>query len=439
MQLKDNYKILPFILIFFSLFSFFLGFYLDENSAGGGGYLGDWAIAWPNLQLILNNDTLTAINHEDYYSNRTPLLYMLHKVFNPFAASEIGYRRSVFLISLTVPALFYFCLKQKFKKEDNLLLLLAASTIFLSPYYRTSSFWGLEENYGLICLFCSFLFLNYFLKNKNESSYIIYVQLFFSIFFSSLCVYFDLKLLIIPIICFLKIITSEKKIKLKVFSIFSYFLLSLPYIYLIILWGSLFAPKVEEARNFGEQIYIGHVGYAATIIAFYLLPFLLFKGKDLISLIKKFFLKKENFYLILLFVIYIFYLLISSIFFDHNSLDVETSLGKGFAHKLSFILFKNNTISREIFIYFLFLISWIIILIFIYKNIKDSLILLYFFLISVVTFPILQEYFDPLIFVMIFTFFNSKLFISYKNTIILFFYLSIFLAISNIYYYNLLN
>ena len=160
MQLKDNYKILPFILIFFSLFSFFLGFYLDENSAGGGGYLGDWVNAWLNLQLVLNNDILTAINHEDYYSNRTPLLYILHKVFNPFVASEAGYRSSVFFISLAVPVLFYFCLKQKFKKEDNLLLLLSASTIFLSPYYRTSSYWGLEENYGLICLFLSFLCLN---------------------------------------------------------------------------------------------------------------------------------------------------------------------------------------------------------------------------------------------------------------------------------------
>ena len=108
MQLKNNYKILPFILVFFSLFSFFLGFYLDENSAGGGSYLGDWKIAWPNLQLVLNNDILTAINHEDYYSNRTPLLYILHKIFNPFAASEVGYRRSVFFISLAVPVLFYF-------------------------------------------------------------------------------------------------------------------------------------------------------------------------------------------------------------------------------------------------------------------------------------------------------------------------------------------
>ena len=78
-------------------------------------------------------------------------------------------------------------------------------------------------------------------------------------------------------------------------------------------------------------------------------------------------------------------------------------------------------------------------LIFIDKNFKDSMILLYFFLISIVTLPILQEYFDPLIFVMILLFFNSKIFIRYKNAIILFVYLSIFLVSSNIYYYNLLN
>ena len=81
MQSKDNYKILPFILIFFSLSSFFLGFYLDENSAGAGGYFGDWVNLLPNIQLFLNNDILTAINHEDYYSNRSPLLYILQKIF----------------------------------------------------------------------------------------------------------------------------------------------------------------------------------------------------------------------------------------------------------------------------------------------------------------------------------------------------------------------
>ena len=64
----------------------------------------------------------------------------------------MGYRRSVFVVSLTTPFLFYFCLKQKFKEIDGLLLFLISSVVLLSPYYRTSAYWGLEENYGLIFL-----------------------------------------------------------------------------------------------------------------------------------------------------------------------------------------------------------------------------------------------------------------------------------------------
>ena len=132
-------------------------------------------------------------------------------------------------------------------------------------------------------------------------------------------------------------------------------------------------------------------------------------------------------------------MLVLSNFFGQDSLNIEVALGKGIIHKFSIILFRDNIFIREIFIYFSFLISWIIILIFIDKNFKDSLILLYFFIISIVNQHLMQEYFDPFIFIMIFTFFSTNLFINYKNAVILFFYMSIFLAGSNIYYYNLLN
>ena len=98
MEIKNNYRFLSFILIFLSFSSFFLGFYLDENAAGGGSYLGDWVRAWPNIQIFLNHDISTAINHEVCVTNRSPLLYILHGLFNPFAETEIGYRRSVFVI-----------------------------------------------------------------------------------------------------------------------------------------------------------------------------------------------------------------------------------------------------------------------------------------------------------------------------------------------------
>ena len=70
---------------------------------------------------------------------------------------------------------------------------------------------------------------------------------------------------------------------------------------------------------------------------------------------------------------------------------------------------------------------------------KDKLIVVYFFLISIFVWPIMQEYFDPIIFLIVFTFFSSKLFINYKNSIFLYLYLAILLISSNIYYYNLLN
>ena len=112
MEIKNNYKSFSLILIFLSLSSFFFGFYLDENSAGGGAYLGDWIFLWPNLQLFINNDLHTAINNENLLTNRTPLLYILHAALNPFVENEIEYRRTVFLISFIAPILFYFCLKK---------------------------------------------------------------------------------------------------------------------------------------------------------------------------------------------------------------------------------------------------------------------------------------------------------------------------------------
>tara|TARA_Y100000590_G_scaffold58909_1_gene62268 strand:+ start:581 stop:1906 length:1326 start_codon:yes stop_codon:yes gene_type:complete len=439
-SLNDNYKIITLILIFLSFSSFFLGFYFDENSAGAGGLYGDFSLNWANLQIFLNNDLLTAINYTDnsdpdnfYNSSRPPLVYVLHKLFNPFLETELSFRRSVFLISLSGPIIFYFCLKQKFKKENNLLLILIASLILLSPYYRTSSYWALDENYSFISLLISFIFLNKFLETSEENNkYKVYIHLIFLTFFSSLCIYFDPKLLIIPIICFFKIITSKKMLTLKIFSILFYIIFSIPYIYLIILWGNFIVPNFAEGRGVGSGLFLGNIGYLSTMIAFYLLPLLLFKEKNLIDLIKNFFSNNKNYFLIFLFFIYLFYLIY---FYDFEGQEM---IGKGFIHKFSLILFQNYLL-QKIFIYFSFFISWLIILIFIEKNFHDTSILLYFFLISIIQSWLLQEYIDPLILIMAFTFFSSQLFINYKNSIFLFCYLSFLLISSNIYYFNLIK
>ena len=432
MQIKINNKILSLLLISISISSLFLGYYFNENSAGAGSYEGDLGSIWKNLQIFLKNDLLESINHPDYFDSRTPIAYILHEIFNPFVKNIESYRKSVFIISLSLPILFYFSLKKKFKTEDNLLLLLISSLVCLSPYFRTSSYWGLEENFGLIFLLLTFLSLNNFLSKDNEAGYKVHLILFMVAFTSSCCLYFDQKLAIIPIISLVQVLKSKNFLQFKLLLIFYYFLFSLPYIYLITIWGSILPPIASASRMLGSKIFLDHIGFASTMIAFYLLPLLFFKEKNFSGLIKDFFSKKINFYLIISFLIYLSCLIL---FFDIGSHSI---IAKGFINKIAFILFEDSYL-KSLFLYFSFFVSWIVILIYIEDKLIDILTIIYLFLLSLILWPLHQEYFDPLILLMAFTFFNNKLILNLKNSVILYSYLFLLLITANVYYAKILN
>ena len=421
MRTNNLYRLTSIFLITIAILSYFFGFYMNENSAGAGSYEGDFKQIWNNIQIFLANDLVTSIQHPSYDDSRAPTAYIFHEIFNPFIKSEISFRRCVFVISTSLPILLYFCLRKKFKNEEGLILMLISSTLFLSPYFRTTAYWGLEENYGLIFLLLTYLAADFLDKENNEFQFKEYVKLIIVILLSSLCFYFDQKLIIIPIICFFKI-----------FSIFCYFLFSLPYIYFIMLWGTLIPTSASVARNVGNKLFLDHLGFALTIIAFYLLPILLFKGEKLITLIRNLFSNKKNYFLSIFFIFYLIYLISS------YGLSQDYFQGKGIIFKASLILFEDHYYG-SIFIYISFLISWLIVLIYFDKVLKDFYILGYFLILSVILHPIYQEYFDPLILILAFTFFSTKIYVNYKNSIILYLYLSILLISANVYYYNLLN
>lgn len=437
----QNIQINKIISTFFSfliLASFFLGFTLNENSAGAGAdtaELGDLKNVWNNLELFINNSIIDAINYTGsldqtvYKSSRAPLVYIFHKIFNPFTENISEFRKSVFVFSLLGPLLFYLCLKQKFKSTQNSLLVLISLLILLSPYFRTSAFWGGEENFGIIAALFSYLLLKLFLKEK-DNYFKKKILLFLTILISSICVYFDQKLLLIPGICFFYILSSEKKFLLKISSFLIYFLFALPFIYLINLWGGII-PSSDASYRLG-QIKLSHIGYTITMLAFYLFPILFFFKNKFINPFDNFLKKKENIYLSFLFFFYILLLLLS---YDINQ---EIDLGKGYIFKISILVF-NNSLYQSIFLYSAFFISWLVLIFFEQRSIINNLIIIYFMLMSIFTWPLLQEYFDPLIFILAFTFLDFKLKINYKNSYFLFAYFGIFLTGCNIYYYNLLT
>ena len=76
MILKDKFHV--YFFSFLILLSYFFGFYLNEDSAGGGR--SDlYEHEWGNVQLFINNNILDALRDPKYESSRTPLYLLINK------------------------------------------------------------------------------------------------------------------------------------------------------------------------------------------------------------------------------------------------------------------------------------------------------------------------------------------------------------------------
>ena len=182
---KISHNFFVFSLSSIILIYFFYGFFTNENAAGAGGYNGDFKLIWQNLTLF-KEGIIVNLNNYNYNDSRPPLSYILHILLNPFTYNIEVFRLSNFLISFLIPFLLYFSIKEKYSYLDKSLILLLSLTVTLSPYFRTTSFWALGENYGLIFLLLSYL--TYTNLKKNLINYTLSKKLliiFFLCLFSS--------------------------------------------------------------------------------------------------------------------------------------------------------------------------------------------------------------------------------------------------------------
>ena len=437
-RLNKNY--INYFLFFLIVVSYFFGFFFNENSAGAGGYKGDITWILKNIEIFKTNNLIDAIFDEKLFGNRTPLIYIINKIFNPFFFEYEKYRYSISLFSFLGIFIFYLGLKNKFKEVNQSNLLLISSVILLSPYYRTSAYWALNENYGIFFSILSLVLLNSSKNWLGQPFYFLKITLLISS--SSLCVYFDQKLIIIPLITYLTIINYKKKLSFKITITVLYGIFSIPYLFLIYKWGGLVPPLTQlenpnsvTSLNHIKDIYLFNVGYASTIIGFYIFPFIFFKEKNLLNLLKQFFLNRNNYIIIFIGLIYI---LVLNFFYNFEDYTIKNYwIGLGYIHKFSKLIFS-NLIFQEIFTYLAFFISWIIIWLFTEKNLTNILIISFYFCLSLLFWPMMQEYFDPIILILITLAFRTKIKINFYNSIFLVIYFSLFLIAANFYYYKIL-
>ena len=424
----DASQFTAYFLIILAITSYIFGFIFDEDPGGGGKFKGDVNTIYSNLKIFLANDIYTASMHEGYMSSRIPGVYIFHKLFNPFVDTLSSYRKSVFAISFFLPILFFFCIRKKFKDTETTTLMIISSIIYLSPYFRTSAYWGLEENLSLIFMMLSYLSFNYVLSIKNQNTKKFIFSLFLLPLFSSLTLYFDSKLVIIPLICFAQIILSNINFKYKSYLTILYIIFSLPFFYFLFIWGNIVPPNAQDTRF---TLMPENIGYSMAMIAFYLFPLFFFKNNilaDMTSFIKD----RYNIFWIIVFIFFLFYLMSN---FDFENQEI---LGKGILHKTSLILFE-KVYYQKLFTYIGFFFSFIIVLFHFNKGTANITTFIFFTLFSLICYPVLQEYFDPIILLIAFTFLNISIKLTKMRSYFVFLYFFLFLLGSNIYYYKVFN
>jgi len=387
------------ILILFSLSSFIYGFVIREDSAGGGKI--DFSNTWTNQKIFNENTTIASIKNTKTseiklsINSHFPSSYIINKFLNPFSKNKENFLISIFILNIFLPIIFFLILKKNYKKQNLYLLACFSSIIYLSPYYRTSSYWAGMENYGLLMMVISYYFYSTYLKEvNNKKKYI----LIFSIF-SCLCVYFDQKLALIPLIySYLFLKHENNKINISFYIIIN-FILSLPVFSLIYYWGSLISPHDTISRNFGI-LYWEQIGYFFSITSFYLIPYIFIFHKKIFQFV----MSNKKYFMILFFLFSVYLILI--FLFPTNYFQWD-HLGKGWAHKFSRLIFEDK-LSQKILLYFIFFIS-----IFSFFAVAQKRILLIFFVIffipiSLLILPFFQEYLDPLVFIFLSLFFYNK-------------------------------
>ena len=395
--------------------TFVLGFIFQEDVAGGGHMD---IVPFYNNFLIIKNNSFFSIPWSNYISTGFPLHHIIVGNVIFFSENIFFLKLFSFLISFLCIVVFLNILNLKYKIKDtvNSSVLLVSVIPLLSPYFRTSGFWGLEEN---TCYLFFLISVYYFLNSKK------YYYKYFSIFFAFLCILIRQTFVFLPLILFLYYFNFSKILSRKNLFVFLFFFIcSIPVLYFIIIFSGFTNEPNRIVYN------PKNIPIIFSFFFIYLFPFIIVKFTEII----KYLIRIESLIHFPLF--FIFYFLFKSQF---EILDWYNSIGGGLIYKSIFNLnFFSTNLNFNIFLFLLISYLGLFFLFFVSKKNKFIKI---FVLVTVAIYSfvniIFQEYYDPLIFfiVILFTNYIQKKDLQKFSIVILFFYIFILILSFTYRYY----
>ena len=101
--------------------------------------------------MLFKEFSLNEINWDLYQSTSLPIYYIITKYLIPMNNWNLYLSIFTFIASFITIILFYKALSLKLKnKSFDWGLFLIAIIPMLSPFFRTSAYWSLEENFGYL-------------------------------------------------------------------------------------------------------------------------------------------------------------------------------------------------------------------------------------------------------------------------------------------------
>ena len=380
--------------------SFFLGYFLRENAVGGGKEF--YLISWPIIQsfredflfTIQNYTTLDIGGSVDF---QIPFSHMINAYLNPFSDNIVHFQLSTTIVSFTIFFIFAFTLKKAFLNINIFDILLTSSVILLLPFFRTSAFWGKNENYGWLFFILALYFFSEIKKNiykdpDNRDKLII-----ISFCFTSACALYARQLLFfLPISYLLYLFINNANKKIILTSIISFSILAIPGLLVILSYMDIF--KTVNLLNpgvfswaIGPSNILKNIPILLSFFGFYFLPILIIESLN--SGFKDFY---SKYYKSFFFALVIFIFLSQTNLLNYLG---DYKMGGGAILKVNYLIQKNN-----FHLFFVFSSLGFSILIGLFKeNAKNNLVIL-IPMIIVYCFPTLmfQEYHEPLILLMFF-------------------------------------
>ena len=139
--------------LFYGKVTFFLlsitliiGFFFNEDSSGSGGFVADFNNTWGYVEALKESFFVLPSK----WVVHTPLHFIILSKVYALIEDQYLIRLLFCIISISLPFLFYLCLKINYPDQDKNNLLILASLTFLFPSFRSGAIWANDHITALI-------------------------------------------------------------------------------------------------------------------------------------------------------------------------------------------------------------------------------------------------------------------------------------------------